>query len=697
MKPVYLLFILLMQAFRPVAQTAAIDSLENILRHNPPDTQRVRLYNVLAGHYTNMGDYREALAYVKKSKQHSEKILGVLGKEDTLRTFYLDKIASASIFEGNVYLYLTDLDSALLSYTRAMNLAAGTGNKRLESMAYGNIGMIWKEKGDYDKAVKHYLEAIRVAASMKDSASIATKQIALGSCYRAMGDYARALAFQLKALHYFEARQDLYQTANSYNNIGNIYLEMKNYAYALSFFNHALKNYRLAGNESGEASVLLNTGTVHHNLKNDNKAIADNQAAYTLFQIIGDSASMSLCLGNIANSMKSTGRYLEALETYKRSLSLQQQIGQQEVISSLYMQIAGLYGEQLNNTSLAHLYLDSASVISDELKSPDLKADVLFTFASVYEHARQPGKALGYFKRAVALKDSILNKEVSLQLAEMTTKYETEKKDHEITLLKVEKEKDRMLAQAEISKQKIIRNSIAGGTGVLILSSVFSFLFYKRKRDATFKSEVSEVEMKALRAQMNPHFIFNSLNSIYRFMEKKETEAAGIYLGKFSRVMRLILENSEFKEVPLEDDLKALELYMQLEALRMDGKFTYEIKVDDAIDRGNTLIPPLILQPFVENAIWHGISNKEGRGKINIFLSSEGDMLTCIVEDDGIGRAQSTAMKVETKGKKSLGMKITKARIDILNRIKKCNAGVELIDLAHGMKVVVKLPLELAV
>lgn len=238
-----------------------------------------------------------------------------------------------------------------------------------------------------------------------------------------------------------------------------------------------------------------------------------------------------------------------------------------------------------------------------------------------------------------------------------------------------------------------------------MLAGAFSFIFYKRKRDAEkekaesdFKVQVSDTEMKALRAQMNPHFIFNSLNSIGDFISRNDIKTANVYLSRFAKVMRMILENSEKKEVSIEDDLKALELYMQLESIRLNGKFTYEITVDKDIDKENTLIPPLILQPFVENSIWHGISKKEGAGKITIHIKKEGDMINCIVEDNGIGRKKSEAGKSATSQseKKSLGMKITNARIDIINRIKKSKAGVELSDLSEGFRVEVKLPLELS-
>jgi LytS/YehU family sensor histidine kinase len=199
--------------------------------------------------------------------------------------------------------------------------------------------------------------------------------------------------------------------------------------------------------------------------------------------------------------------------------------------------------------------------------------------------------------------------------------------------------------------------------------------------------------MKALRAQMNPHFIFNSLNSIADYIDKNETATAADFTTKFAKLMRMVLENSEQSEIPLADDLKALELYMDLERFRLKNKFDYQIKSDKTIDMDNTLIPPLILQPFVENSIWHGIAKKEGKGNIVVYIKQENGMINCIVEDDGCGMKE---LKTITNEKKSLGMKITKARIDILNKIKNANASVNVINKENGVRAEVKLPLSLS-
>jgi len=270
--------------------------------------------------------------------------------------------------------------------------------------------------------------------------------------------------------------------------------------------------------------------------------------------------------------------------------------------------------------------------------------------------------------------------------------------------IKNENEKRQALSSAKIKQQQTIRNAVIAGAAILLFAAAMIFIFYKRKHDAVekakeseLKAEVADTEMKALRAQMNPHFIFNSLNSIGDYIIRNDIKTANTYLTKFAAVIRLILENSEHKTVTLEKDLKALKLYMDIERLRLNNKFSYEIKVDDSIDQNNVLVPPLILQPFVENSIWHGITKKDGEGKIKIFISQDDDMLTCIIEDNGIGTDRSEIFKQEVKelSRKSLGMKITNARIAVINKIKNTNAFVEISNEEEGVRATITLPVEL--
>ncbi len=221
----------------------------------------------------------------------------------------------------------------------------------------------------------------------------------------------------------------------------------------------------------------------------------------------------------------------------------------------------------------------------------------------------------------------------------------------------------------------------------------------KERLKAEFERQLLEVEMSALRAQMNPHFIFNSLNSIKNFIIQNEPRMASRYLTKFSQLMRLILNNSKNPTVRLEDELKALDLYCQLENMRFENKFEYTIEVSENVDSEFIEIPPLILQPYVENAIWHGLMNKETKGKLEIRVQQQNGDLQIVVQDDGIGREKAMEIKnLSALKRKSMGMQITSERLDLINERNKGKAFVKIIDLknesgeAIGTKVKISIP-----
>jgi LytS/YehU family sensor histidine kinase len=197
---------------------------------------------------------------------------------------------------------------------------------------------------------------------------------------------------------------------------------------------------------------------------------------------------------------------------------------------------------------------------------------------------------------------------------------------------------------------------------------------------------------------MNPHFIFNSLNSINRYIVKADSETASLYLTKFSRLIRLILDNSKNSRVILENELNAIRLYIEMEQIRFDHKFSYTIEYRSEIDPQKIEIPPMILQPYIENAIWHGLMGRESHGKLNVTIEVLNGVIVSTIEDNGIGREKSLKTKNSTGRKKSYGMQITSNRLDLLRLESKMESSVEIIDLkdqdgkSAGTRVIVKMP-----
>lgn len=224
----------------------------------------------------------------------------------------------------------------------------------------------------------------------------------------------------------------------------------------------------------------------------------------------------------------------------------------------------------------------------------------------------------------------------------------------------------------------------------------------KQAQKAAFERKLANVEMNALRAQMNPHFIFNCLNSIDSFIIRNQTHKASEYLNDFARLIRLILQNSRTNFINLKDELEALGLYLQMEQLRFREKFAYEINVDEGVNQPATLIPPMLIQPYVENAIWHGLLHKRGeeKGKVIVDIRLESKCLVISITDNGIGRKKAAEIKARktTNSRKSMGIQITGDRIAMINQLYDTTASANTVDLvdgqgnACGTKVVIRIP-----
>lgn len=243
---------------------------------------------------------------------------------------------------------------------------------------------------------------------------------------------------------------------------------------------------------------------------------------------------------------------------------------------------------------------------------------------------------------------------------------------------------------------------------IFLCAVLLTYLLFRRriaivKNNAAIKQQMAELEAKALRAQMNPHFIFNSLNAIQECIVTEKTDAAFEYLSKFSRLLRLVLNNSEKNFISLSSELEMIRLYLSLESLRFRQSFSYFIEVDEEIDPEEIQVPSLLIQPFVENAVWHGLRMKEGEKKLWLRFTTTDQYLQIDIEDNGIGRQKAAAIKKQKLGAEqfeSKGIALSQQRIDLLNRQQATIAKVEIIDLADasqrpgGTKVIIQLPFD---
>jgi hypothetical protein len=236
---------------------------------------------------------------------------------------------------------------------------------------------------------------------------------------------------------------------------------------------------------------------------------------------------------------------------------------------------------------------------------------------------------------------------------------------------------------------------------IMLVAVIYLFNRLQRKqliRKEQERGKLRELEMQTLRAQMNPHFIFNCLSSINHFVLKNETEAASDYLTKFSKLVRNVLANSKKPYISLDEEMETLRLYLDMEKLRFKDRFDFCIRIESIADSSAIYIPPLLFQPFVENAIWHGLMHKSDPGKLDVRLTIEKDLLICVIQDNGVGRAFAQASESKSAEKqKSMGIQITRHRMSLINGAQFMENDFEIEDLyddtghATGTRVMLRI------
>ncbi|MGN7888362.1 histidine kinase [Dyadobacter endophyticus] len=504
---------------------------------------------------------------------------------------------------------------------------------------------------EYENAIKNYRLAVRQSMLIKDSASIVGALVNIGLTYNQLDDNRLAIYYTLQALPYL-GKNDYYKLV-TYFNLTDYYSNTEN-----------LDSVRYFLKKAKAIAVKLNDDAVIN-------AIGIKQARVLMAEKNYAAAKVALQEGLDYLLKKEPGTELvNCLLTYA-SLDTAQ-----------------------NNYADADRHLNLLQGFTKKIDVKVYELEALRLHIAVKQRLGQYKQAFELQKNFIALNDSIKTNNTQTELAKLQTEYQTSRKEEKIRLL----QKENQIKDLEIEAS--FRNKMLLITLILGLIFVFGVVYYIRQlRSKTVLQNLkTTLEMKALRSQMNPHFIFNSLNSIQKYIWENRQEDASEYLTKFARLIRLVLENSLYESVKLTDELASLRLYVEMEQRRNNQKFDYTISVAENIDTESTLIPPLLLQPYIENAIWHGLSQKDGHGQLDIVIEKTAENLICRIEDDGIGRAKSAEIKVDGIQKKSLAMNISSQRIEWLKKDSNGRSSVEIIDKfdgneATGTTVLLTLPL----
>jgi len=282
-------------------------------------------------------------------------------------------------------------------------------------------------------------------------------------------------------------------------------------------------------------------------------------------------------------------------------------------------------------------------------------------------------KAVDYLQLYYEARDSMYASQQGKQLELLMAEDDAGKQLQKMQTLA----RDNELNRLKLSRTRFVFTGI--GVGVLLISVIFLLVLQRRKLKAEQRSV--SMEQRLLRAQMNPHFIFNSLASIQNFVINENSDQASVYLSRFSQLVRNILDNSVEEYVPLEKEISTIENYLELQKVRYGGKFDFKITIDEKIDQENMKIPPMLAQPFIENAIEHGIRHRETPGHIDIRFHLQDGLIRFEVEDNGVGREKAHEIESKQRSRhRSMATSLTRDRLNTLNKKLKKKIRMEIVD-----------------
>jgi tetratricopeptide (TPR) repeat protein len=549
---------------------------------------------------------------------------------------------------GEINEQINEWTLALENYTKAYQLLAV---RYASSTEYGRtlrgLGNTYLKLANYDQALNYYNQtlALRLSATEK-----AERQLDISEVHFQKGDYAQALA-QVEEIKINQKVGDDVLLGKIQNQKAKIYARTNNVDQANTLYKSSQQNIRSAGNAAPakEEEALKNT-------KEEISEVLREQKRYDEdISLRNQSIDFNLESKNLGEASK------DKIELSK-SLAAK--------------------GE----TNEAIQQLKEAAVLADSVSNPKEQAAAYLNLATLYEKNGRTGDALKtYQKYSEAVSRTEQQTEINQQ-----QKAELIRKQKEIETLSNEVVSGQREEQTLLQQQQLV---IYGLLALIVIILITSYFIYKNAQASKRANQL--LALKSLRGQMNPHFIFNALNSVNQFISQNDERSANKYLSEFSKLMRLVLENSQEDFIPLQKEEEIISLYVKLEHYRFRDKFDYTITIDEELNKETIQLPPMLIQPYIENAVWHGLRYKEDKGKLALSFERHNGSMKVIIADDGIGRKKSAQLKTDNQKKhNSTGLKNIEERLQILNTVYKTNYTVTIEDLEadSGTRVIISIP-----
>ena len=666
-------------------------------RRSNPDTafylaKKALVYSLAIDYKKGIGNAYLTLGYthlMNYSKNDSASIY--MRKANKIFRESNDKFGMGMVNFGMAYVYSFkgNMKESENYMKKSLRLFREIHHQRGLYNTYNSLAYIYQQYKNYDTAFYYIQRAIKTATEMGDSLLIADATNNLGNIYKDQYLIQQAIDVYFKALRLWELKNDSNGMAIAYGNIGLMYYFQKDYTKALEYYKKKLPHSIISNDRWEESRTYNDIGFVYLALSNYDTALYFYQKGLALNNKMNYPPGIAESYYNIANTYLMMQMYDAANKYALNSIAIAQKINATKTLAANYILLGKIYFAYKEYKKAVSI-TQKGYTIGKDFEIPDIISEGADLLSNIYSSSGKYELAYKYLMEFKHMQDSINIDENSKKITRLELQYEFDKKQRKIDF---EQEQERLVHNAELQQQKTYFHSSI----LLIIFIILTGILFTRQRNLRSRIRTVDLEQKLLRVQMNPHFIFNSLCAVQEYILNNKSREANLYLSRFASLMRAILETSRQDFVVLEKEIEVLKHYIEIQKTRFETDFDFVFKIDENIAVESIAIPPMLAQPFVENSIEHGLLPKKVKGHLTITFNLENKLMKIVIEDDGIGRKQSAAVKSDRKlEKQSLAIQLTKERIEFLKKTINKAAEFKIQDIsdngATGTRVIFKVP-----
>ncbi|WP_298545576.1 tetratricopeptide repeat protein [uncultured Aquimarina sp.] len=589
-----------------------------------------------------------------------------------------------------------DLNLSLHYFRLFIEESKNYESEELFADSYLRIGAILYAKGELQSSLKHYDSSEYYGKKTKDTISLIATKNDRALLYKNTGHLRKAAKDYFDILKYINNQEKYrFEAIFVYNNLGILYQNLDEPKKSIVYLVKALEISKKIKNQELVLKSLLNLGNAEADLENYDNAFNYLNEVLIIADSLNNRNLLRMANNNVAYYLYLDKKYKESILYAKKALEYR--AGDIRSLGSDTYHTLGMAYMELGNYNLSESYLLKALGISEKHKLKSIFLECKFGLYQLKQKMSDYKSALKLYEEYVVIKDSFYGGMVKKEIKNMESNLILEEKEQELQNLSLEKK-----INEDLFSKKI--RTILQILGLMIFASIILIRFYFLKNKATIaenQKKLTESKMQLLRSQMNPHFIFNTIGGIQNFILKSEKYKAYDYLTMFSESIRSIFENSESPFILFSKEIKLIRGYVNLEIIRFRNKIEYIEDIDKNLLEEDEMVAAMMLQPIVENAIIHGLSNKKGSGYIKFKVIKEKEYLTCIVQDNGIGiKAAQQIKKNRPENHLSVATINTNERMKILKKMGYQRSQVTYQDLYNpegkpqGTKVTVLLPIK---